>query len=66
MKQNDLNIETNEYSTFIIKTNPNYPENIENEKYSDNETYVILKSDITEYSLTNIDYQLSIFSLWIT
>ena len=57
LKQNDLNIETNEYSTFIIKTNPNYLENIENEKYSDNETYVILKSDITEYSLTNIDYQ---------
>jgi hypothetical protein len=57
LKQNILNKKTNEYSTFIIRKNQNFSENIEKEKYSDNETYVILKSDITEYSLTNIDYQ---------
>ena len=54
--QNNLNKETIEYSTFIVKDNQNY-EKYENEKYSDNETFVVLKSDIIEYSLANINYQ---------
>ena len=44
-----------DYSSFIIKSNPNNQNN-PNEKYSDNETFTILISDITEYSLTEIDY----------
>ena len=45
-----------EYSSFIVKSNPNNQNN-PNEKYSDNETFTILISDITEYSLTELDYQ---------
>ena len=56
LKKNNLNKDTVEYSTFIVKNNPNF-EKYENEKYSDNETFVILKSDIFEYSLINSDYQ---------
>ena len=50
--------ESNEvkYSSFIVKSNPNNQNN-PNEKYSDNETFTILISDITEYSLTELDYQ---------
>ena len=56
LNQNNINEESVEYSAFIVKNNQNFEKN-ENEKYSDNETYVLLKSDITEYSLTNSDYQ---------
>ena len=56
LNQNNLNEELVEYSTFIVKDNQNF-EKYENEKYSDNETFVILKSDIIEYSLSNINYQ---------
>ena len=55
--------ETNEYSSFLMQYNPNF-EKIENEKYSDNETFVILKSDITEYSLANLDYQYFHYGLY--
>ena len=50
----DNNPNENEYSTFIIRGNPKLDKNL-NERYSDNETYVILKSDMTEYSLASID-----------
>ena len=65
LHQNVLNNKRVEYSTFILQSNPHFL-NIksENEKYSDNETYVVLKSDITEYSLTNIDYQYFHFGLY--
>ena len=43
-------------TNFIVKNNFNN-EKYENEKYSDNETFVILKSDITEYSLSLLDHQ---------
>ena len=61
--QNISNKGTNEYSTFILKNNSNI-EKTENEKYSDNDTFVILKSDITEYSLTTIDYQYFHYGLY--
>ena len=61
--QNISNKGTNEYSTFILKNSSNI-EKIENEKFSDNDTFVILKSDITEYSLTNIDYQYFHYGLY--
>ena len=65
MHQSVLNKENVEYSAFILQSNPHFLNSkIENEKYSDNETYVILKSDITEYSLTNIDYQYFHFGLY--
>ena len=50
--------ETNEFSIFILKNNYDF-NNLTNEieKYSDNQTYVILKSDIIEYTLTTIEYQ---------
>ena len=54
--------ETNEYSTFILKNISNFTK--ENEKYSDNDTFVILKSDITEYSLTSFDYQYFHYGLY--
>ena len=53
----------NEYSTFIIKNN-SIIQNNEIEKYSDNESFVILKSDITEYSLSTIDYQYFHYGLY--
>ena len=55
--------EVNEYSTFIIKNN-SLIKNNEIEKYSDNESFVILKSDITEYSLSTIDYQYFHYGLY--
>ena len=58
--------ESNEinYSSFIIKNNPNIFQNHSNEKYSDNETFTILKSDIIEYSLTELDYQYYHYGLY--
>ena len=54
--------DNNQYSSFIIKEKSNVEK--EKEKYSDNETYVILKSDITEYSLINYDYQYFHYGLY--
>ena len=56
---NDVN-----YSSFIVKSNSNILQNNPNEKYSDNETYTILKSDIIEYSLTEFDYQYYHYGLY--
>jgi len=58
--------ESNEvdYSSFIIKNNDNNLQNEPNEKYSDNETFTILKSDITEYSLTELDYHYFHYGLY--
>ena len=64
LKQNQKSEnETNDYSSFIIQYNPNFKK-IESEKYSDNETFVILKSDITEFSLANLDYQYFHYGLY--
>ena len=57
LQENFMDENENGYSIFIVKNEPDFPNNIENEKYSDNETYVLLKSDNIEYSLTYIDYQ---------
>ena len=47
---------TKEYTTFIVKNNSDSDDIIEKmEKYSDNFTFVILKSDATEYTLTKKD-----------
>ncbi len=54
--------DNNQYSSFIIKRKSNVEQ--EKEKYSDNETFVILKSDITEYSLINYDYQYFHYGLY--
>lgn len=51
-----------QYSSFVVKKKSNVEK--EKEKYSDNETYVILKSDITEYSLINYDYQYFHYGLY--
>jgi len=58
--------ESNEvdYSSFIIKSNSYSLQNDPNEKYSDNETFTILKSDIIEYSLTELDYQYYHYGLY--
>ena len=45
-----------DYSSFIIKSNSNILQKIPSEKFSDNETFTILISDIIEYSLTELDY----------
>ena len=54
--------DSNQFSSFIIKQKSNVEK--EKEKYSDNETYVISKSDITEYSLINYDYQYFHYGLY--
>ena len=65
LQKGNIREKTNEYSSFIIKSNPNFPDNKnENQKYSDNNRYVILKSDATEYSLTSVDYQYFHFGLY--
>jgi len=51
-----------QYSSFVVKKKSNVEK--EKEKYSDNETYVILKSDITEYSLINYDFQYFHYGLY--
>ena len=51
-----LEEDDNLFTNFIVKTNPNN-EKFDNEKYSDNDTFVVLKSDIIEYSLSLIDHQ---------
>ena len=48
-----LDLEAKEYSTFVIYSNPN---KFLEEKYSDNQTYVITKSDNIEYSLNSLDF----------
>ena len=52
-----------EYSNFIIKRNAMTDENII-EKYSDNETFSILKSDIIEFSLTTLDFEYFHYGLY--
>jgi hypothetical protein len=56
------NDDNNQYSSFIIKRKSNVEK--EKEKYSDNETFVILKSDITEYSLIDYDFQYFHYGLY--
>ena len=65
LQQGNTREESNEYSSFIIKSNSNIQDNKnENKKYSDNSSYVILKSDVTEFSLTSVDYQYFHFGLY--
>jgi hypothetical protein len=50
---------TKEYTTFILKNNSDLEDvQYNREKYSDNITFVILKSDVTEYTLAKIESQL--------
>ena len=54
IRQNDMNDGIIDYSTFIVRNNKLIGDIINN-KYSDNETFVITQQEITEYSLSTLD-----------
>ena len=54
IEQNDINEDTINYSVFILRNNLDV-DNMQNSKYSDNETFVFTQQDVTEYSLSTLD-----------
>ena len=63
LQQMELNSESIEYTAFLINNNVDTHNSIP-EKYSDNETFVLTKSDFTEYSLTNLDNKFFHYGLY--
>ena len=59
INQGNLNEGDSDYTSFIIKNNLSniVNEKIENEKYSENSSYVLSKTHSTEYSMTEMDYR---------
>jgi hypothetical protein len=61
-KQLELKEEFYDFSIFLIMNNTNNVE--ENERYSDNKTYLIFKSNIVELSLSEIFYKYFHFGIY--
>lgn len=65
IQQKDINDDTIEYTAFLINNSSETMNSI-NEKYSDNDTFVVSKSDFTEYSLTTLDSKFFHYGLYNT
>ena len=63
LQQKDINDDTIEYTAFLINKDTETHNPI-NEKYSDNDTFVISKGDFTEYSLTTLDSKFFHYGLY--
>ena len=63
LQQKDINDDTIEYTAFLINNNTETHNSI-SEKYSDNDTFVISKTDFTEYSLTTLDSKFFHYGLY--
>jgi hypothetical protein len=61
-KQLELKEEFYDFSTFLIMNKTDYLER--NERYSDNKTYLIFKSNILEFSLSEIFYKYFHFGIY--
>jgi len=65
LQQKDINDDTIEYTAFLINNNTE-THNSTSEKYSDNDTFVISKTDFIEYSLTTLDSKFFHYGLYNT
>ena len=65
LQQKDINGDTIEYTAFLINNNTE-THNSTSEKYSDNDTFVISKTDFIEYSLTTLDSKFFHYGLYNT
>ena len=63
LQQMELNSDTIEYTALLINNNID-THNTVNEKYSDNDTFVLSKSDFIEYSLTNLENKFFHYGLY--
>ena len=60
----DIKEESFDYSTFLVFNNSNSINIKEKERYSDNQTYLIFKSNILELSLSDILFKYSHFGIY--